>query len=229
VNWYVIEDGDRLTVLDAGFPGHWSQLPSLLASIGRSLADIDAVLLTHQHADHIGVAERVRTEAHAPVFVHEADAEGVRKGAENPSTLGMLALLRRPFFARYLVQILRDGGLNISGVEELTTFTDGELLDVPGRPRVIHAPGHTAGECALHIQDRDVLFSGDSLVTLDTSNGKVGPVVFGKPFTADVPTARESLARLEATGAGTLLPGHGEPWNDGVVEAVRVARAAFST
>ena len=49
VNWYVLEDGGRLTVIDAGLPGHWGQLPSLLTTIGRTVADIVVVLLTHGH------------------------------------------------------------------------------------------------------------------------------------------------------------------------------------
>src|SRR3954454_13586734 len=87
VNWYVIEQGGRLTVLDAGFPAHWSQLPRLLQTIGRSLDDVDAVLLTHHHPDHLGSAERIRRESGARVLTHDAAAAGARRGGQNPSTL----------------------------------------------------------------------------------------------------------------------------------------------
>jgi glyoxylase-like metal-dependent hydrolase (beta-lactamase superfamily II) len=46
---------------------------------------------------------------------------------------------------------------------------------VPGRPRVIHAPGHTAGNVALSLADRDVLIVGDTLGTLSFSRGESGP------------------------------------------------------
>ena len=45
-------------------------------------------------------------------------------------------------------------------------FADEEVLDVPGRPRVIHTPGHTAGNAALSLADREVLIVGDTLATL---------------------------------------------------------------
>jgi glyoxylase-like metal-dependent hydrolase (beta-lactamase superfamily II) len=49
-------------------------------------------------------------------------------------------------------------------VAELDKLADGEVLDVPGSPRVIHAPGHTAGSCALFLEDRSLLFSGDVIL-----------------------------------------------------------------
>jgi glyoxylase-like metal-dependent hydrolase (beta-lactamase superfamily II) len=223
VNWYVIEDGDKLTVLDAGFPGHWGQLPALLQAIGRTLADVDAILLTHAHADHLGCAERIR-DAGARALIHEAEVPAARRGGANPPALAVLAALPRPFFARYMAHIARAGGLHIPPLAAVATFADGEELDVPGRPRVRHTPGHTRGECVLHLAERDVLFSGDALVTLDTATGYVGPSLLTPPFVDDAAQARESLTILEATGAGTVLPGHGEPWHHGIAEAVRLAR-----
>lgn len=70
-NWFLVEEGDRLAVVDTGFPRSWSTLEEALRSLGRSPSDIDAVVLTHAHFDHMGFAERARSELGVPVWAHE--------------------------------------------------------------------------------------------------------------------------------------------------------------
>ena len=64
-NWYLLEDGERLTVLDAGLPGDLRQFVSALSRLGHAPADIDAVLVTHHHPDHRGNAERLHRPGRA--------------------------------------------------------------------------------------------------------------------------------------------------------------------
>lgn len=219
--WYVLEDGPHLTIVDAGLPVHWEQLPALLGMIGRTLEDVVAVLLTHYHPDHLGGAERIRASG-ARVFIHGADAEGARRGGGSPP--GLLRAMLRPSVARYMLVAIRSGATRVPHIAQLTTFTDGERLEVPGRPRVIHTPGHTGGECVLFVEDRGVLFTGDALVTFDPVTRQVGPRLLASPFVEDPQVAFTSLDQIESTGAPVVLPGHGEPWSAGVVEAVRRAR-----
>ncbi len=87
---YLVEEGGRVTVIDAGLPGLWRDLLAELDSMGRSLQDVAAVLLTHGDTDHLGFAE-------------------------------------------------------------LQTFRGGDVLDLPGSPRVVHLPGHTDGSVAFHV------------------------------------------------------------------------------
>ena len=104
----------------------------------------------------------------------------------------------------------------------MSTFGSGTTLDVPGALRVIHTPGHTPGNTALHAPDLDALFAGDTLSTLAVTSGRVGPQI--SPFSADPDEALASLAQIEQLQAQWLLPGHGAPWTDGVAAAVAVAR-----
>src|SRR3954453_9680350 len=60
VNWYVVEDGGRLTAVDAGLPGYGQSLETDLRAAGHNLADIDAVVLTHSDSDHMGMAAQMR-------------------------------------------------------------------------------------------------------------------------------------------------------------------------
>ena len=93
-----------------------------------------------------------------------------------------------------------------------------------GRPRPIFTPGHTHGHVALHFPETGTLISGDALVTLDPYTGRRGPRLVARAATADVDEAMASLQRLAETHAQTVLPGHGEPWTDGVQAAVDRAR-----
>jgi glyoxylase-like metal-dependent hydrolase (beta-lactamase superfamily II) len=217
VNSYLIEESGEITIVDAGAPGYWNDLPEELAAMGRTFSDVRALVLTHAHIDHVGFAERLRREKGVPVSVHELDAKMARGEAkpQNQKMLGVgLAALR---FIRFA---LAKGMLRATPILEVATFGDGATLDVPGAPRVIHVPGHSEGSAALHIPARDALFIGDAFATLNVLSGRTGPQL--APFGSDLPRARESLSRLERIEASLVLPGHGQPWTLGVAEAVRL-------
>ena len=225
INCYLIEEGGRLTLLDAGLPGYWKYLLSELEAMGRRLEDIDAVLVTHSHPDHFGFAERVRSTAGAKVYAHRL---------EIPTLTGNVAGKPPPFFSqgikpflyRYMAHAMGNGVMKRVPIAVINEFADGEVVDVPGKPRVVHTPGHTAGQCALHLQDRSILMSGDALVTYELLTFKPGPNIPANFVNEDSALTFESLARLENLEAKTVLPGHGEPWTGGVKQAVELARAA---
>jgi glyoxylase-like metal-dependent hydrolase (beta-lactamase superfamily II) len=219
VNSYLLEDRGEITIVDAGAPGYWNDLPNELAAMNRTFADIRALVLTHAHIDHVGFAERLRRERGVPVSVHELDAKMAR-GEAKPQNQKMLGI---GFAAlRFLRFALAKGMLRATPILEVATFGDGATLDAPGSPRVIHVPGHSEGSAALHVPARNALFVGDALATLNVLSGKTGPQL--APFGSDFPRARESLKRIEAIEADVVLPGHGQPWTGGVGEAVRLIR-----
>jgi glyoxylase-like metal-dependent hydrolase (beta-lactamase superfamily II) len=226
VNWYVIEDAGKLVVVDAGTPGDWDLLVETVGRLGHRLADIDAVLITHAHADHTGFAEQARTTAGSRVWIHEEDAP-VARGAKQPKTDGrVVPYLVRTEMYRTVFSLVRRGATKVVPIRELSTFADGEVLDVPGHPRVVHAPGHTLGTTAIQLEERSVLLTGDALVTRNPLTGRVGPQIMPSGFNNDTPAALAALGALLAVTADTVLPGHGEPWTGGVSEAVRAARKA---
>jgi glyoxylase-like metal-dependent hydrolase (beta-lactamase superfamily II) len=218
VNWYLIERGGRIILVDAGMRGYWPQLTDALSALGRKVEEVEAVVLTHAHADHVGFAHQVKANSDATVWVHERDAvAGLRR-------FPPFRLYLRPTAWPLLAHGLRNGLLATPDAAEVRTFTDGEVLDVPGRPRVRHLPGHTRGNCALHLPDASVVFSGDTLVTFDPYRRRRGPRLLVKGVNEDNEQARTSLDALAELNAQLLLPGHGEPWRDGVAAAVADAR-----
>ncbi|WP_137288396.1 MBL fold metallo-hydrolase [Natronorubrum halophilum] len=232
VNWYVVETDGRLLVVDAGLPAHWDQLVEWLVLRGYVLDDIAALVLTHGDPDHIGFAERLRATAGVPVLVHEADA-GLVRGTDGGQSAGdlvsMVADAWRPPVLKLYVELWRAGGSSIPPVESVETFEDGDVLDVPGQPRVIHVPGHSPGTCALFLPDRDILLCGDALATIDLRTGRAdGPQLMAM-FNDDRAQALESLAELETLGTVVLLPGHGGQWRGEMSAAVRLARERDDT
>ena len=224
INLYLIEDGDRLTLVDGGVPMFKRQLDAYLVQIGRTVADIDAVVLTHAHVDHVGIVESVRTAAPATVHVHQADAEMARTGKVQGRDGSMLPYLRYPATWKLLWVAGRSGAGRTPKVAEVTTFDGPVELDVPGRPRVVPTPGHSAGHVCFHLPDRGALFVGDALCTYNPLTGARGPQLMPRAFAKDVRQALDSLDALEGLDAGLLLPGHGEPWTDGPAAAVARAR-----
>jgi glyoxylase-like metal-dependent hydrolase (beta-lactamase superfamily II) len=220
VNAYLVEEAGEVTIVDAGVPGFYRDLPRELASMERSVADVRALLLTHGHSDHIGFAERLRTERHVPVSVHEADAALARGEVPNPAK-GYGSIKLGPL-AGFLWFTLLRGGLRTPKLREVSTFGDGATLDVPGTPRVILTPGHTPGSAALLFQGRNALLLGDAFATYAVTTGRRGPQI--APFTADTSEALRSLSRIENISADVVLPGHGDPWTGGVSGAVRLVR-----
>jgi glyoxylase-like metal-dependent hydrolase (beta-lactamase superfamily II) len=225
-NFYLVEEGGRLLLVDAGAPRDWDLLVRTLAALGRRLDDLEAVLVTHAHSDHTGFAERARATAGVPVWIHEADA-AVAKGAKPGKNDGRNSryLLRVEFY-RTLVSLTRRGALRMIPVEQLSTFGDGETLQLPGSPRAVHAPGHTPGSAALLLERRRVLLTGDVLATRNPLTGRDGPQIMPSGLNRDTPQALRSLDVLDPIPADVLLPGHGDPWTQGAAEAARLARAA---
>jgi glyoxylase-like metal-dependent hydrolase (beta-lactamase superfamily II) len=223
-NWYMFEDGGKFVLADAGATRDWRLLLSTLQTLQQPLESVEAILLTHAHSDHTGFAEQARSEAGTTVYVHDADAE-VAKTGKPPRTDGSYVpyLLMRESY-RTLFGLMRHGGLRIIPVKEVSTFADGEMIDIPGHPRVVHMPGHTAGSAALWFESRSAVCTGDCLVTRNPMTGRRGPQIMPASLNVDTNGALNSLAALERVSAELVLPGHGEPWKHGAAEALRLAK-----
>jgi glyoxylase-like metal-dependent hydrolase (beta-lactamase superfamily II) len=223
VGWYLCDVDGAITVVDCGFSGYFGQLPAALSELGRSLDAVAAVVLTHYHSDHVGSAERIRTESGATVFAPAGDAAGVQTG-KVPVPGGLASSLWRPAMMRYMAHAVRNGGAKVTPVREVRTYGDGDVLEVPGGLRAVHTPGHTDGHCALLAEGAGVLFAGDALGTVDARFEPAGPRLL--PFNEDAGRARDSLSRLEGLSAGVVVVGHGRPFEGTPAEAVEGARAS---
>ena len=224
-NFYVLRDGDELTIIDAGCSREWSKLARGLRSIGLSLKAVAGILITHAHADHFGFAKKAAA-AGVAVSVHEAEvprADGTYTGrfAATPREI--------PVFNRYALRtflpMVVAGIMRLEHTGAVSTFQDGEALDLPGHPVAVHTPGHTEGHTMFHLPGRGLLFTGDGLITMDLLGPDTRPQMIEQRFSLDHDQAMASLYRITDLDADLLLPGHGRPWAGTPAAAVELIRS----
>ncbi len=226
VNWYVVEEGGRLTAVDAGLPGFAKTLTSDLSLLGHTVDEIDALVLTHSDADHTGLARRLR-DAGARVLIHHADEPTLRRPrpkSGDAKPINIMPQLRHPQLLKLIAHMAASGGFRPTSLEGAETFSADEVLDVPGSPRVIATPGHTPGHCALYFEQRNALFVGDALCTRNPATGRPGSQVMPSAMNVSTDQCFDSLAAIQAISAGVLLVGHGDPWYGSAEQAVESAR-----
>ena len=219
INAYLIEEANEVTLVDAGIAGLYRDLPKELASMGRTIEDVRALILTHGHSDHIGFAER------------SAPSDTSRYRSTKPTRRSLAARWRTP--PKVSVRP-RPGRWSGSSGSRCCVADFGPVTSVRSRrsvtarpstcPGALSSPSRqaTPGSAVLHFRSLGALLIGDAFATYAVTTGARGPRV--APFTADAAQAVESLTRIEDVSSDLVLPGHGDPWTGGVEEAVRLVR-----
>jgi glyoxylase-like metal-dependent hydrolase (beta-lactamase superfamily II) len=166
VHFFLLEEDGEITLIDAGLSGYRDTLEPALQRAGPSIGDVKAIVLTHADPDHVGFAGKLQRTHGTPVYVHRSDSDRTREPKTKQterSPVAMLPMLRHSHGRRALRHMIANRGAKQAKVTEIIPLDDGDQLDVPGRLRVIHTPGHTDGHCVLYAPSQDALFIGDAV------------------------------------------------------------------
>jgi glyoxylase-like metal-dependent hydrolase (beta-lactamase superfamily II) len=180
-NSYLIT-GDENIIVDTGTGENIETLVAAISAHGIKLKDVDLILSTHCHIDHIGGNEELKKRCNAEIAAHTIDAQYI-KSANGEFTRASS----------------HDYGLNPVQVERL--IDEGDTID---GFKVIYTPGHTLGSICLYNEDTNALISGDTIF----GDGAVGRTDLPG---GDFDKLLESIKKLSAYHVEKILPGHGEP------------------
>ena len=205
---------ERLTLIDAGMAGSRILLERYLRRIGRRFDELERIVCTHGHPDHIGgLGEILRDRDDVAVLIHPADLDGLQRPFRDALDPAEPRAVRRGRLIQYLTRAPADP----------TPVHDGDVIPALGGLRVVHTPGHTPGSICLYLERARVIFTGDVLQVIR------GGLTFASAFFShDHAGARSSVERLASLDIATIAMSHYPPWRDRPNETLRdlAARAA---
>lgn len=214
VNAYLLETGDGLLLVDAGWPNKTETIFKAVQECGHNPAHIRHLVLTHGHIDHAGSAAEVRRRTGARTYAHAADLELITKGeAVRPGTAVTPGII--PAIA-YRV-FIKPGGTTYESLAVDQTLEDGETLPMANHVEVIHSPGHCAGRIALLLRPEGIVIAGDICSNIMGLNYSV--------LNEDRALARKSILRVAEYPFERAVFGHGKPLDE---QANQLLKEKFS-
>jgi len=227
VNCYVCRGPSGWTVVDTGFHDALAEdaWPRVLGELGIRFQDIDQILVTHYHPDHIGAAGWLQQQSGAPAFLHEPEMQQVNLFWGNREI--QAAALRDYYGAEGMpAEISADiGGHHrrqwetVQPAPELRTLPTGSQVRIGSDDyAVLWTPGHSDGLAIFWNPVTGLLFANDMILNKITPNVSLWPHCRPNPLEDYL----GSLARVEALGAKLALPGHRTMITDVAGRAVEI-------
>jgi glyoxylase-like metal-dependent hydrolase (beta-lactamase superfamily II) len=223
VNCYLIED-EPLTLIDTG-PNSGKSLDELeraLARLGHAIDELDLIVITHQHMDHLGLLEILARRSGAEVAAFHALKPYLANFALSAAADDEFAqlVMRTHGVPRDLATVLGSVGAAFRAFGSSGVITrelrDGESLALRDRSlQAFHRPGHSPSDTVFWDAERRILIAGDHLLAHISSNPLVSRPLEGEHTAGERPAALinylESMRATRELPAELVLPGHGDP------------------
>jgi glyoxylase-like metal-dependent hydrolase (beta-lactamase superfamily II) len=222
VHAFLLDWGDGLTLIDTLSSDRGKVVLAEMERLGRPVADLKRIVLTHAHRSHVRGAARLRELSGAQVIANAWEGEII--AGERPSApTGFLPC--RPlqvyklqfglnlgyYIERYLGR--RPAFVSFPACEPDRTISDGDMI---GPLQVIHTPGHSDGSMSFYWPAQRALFTGDVVVTWPRIEAG------WKGLSTDMDANRRSLSQLATVGEVEYVgSGHGPPLVDDAAVKLR--------
>lgn len=219
---YGVQSAHGVVLIDAGMDSSGADVGVLLDAMGRTVDDVQAVLLTHWHNDHSAGAGAIARKTGCRVYYHAGDRAQI--SGVGPKRGGFRQQLARkvPEWGVFVLAIGLLGEAVSESVEATTTCRDGDVVE--DEFEILETPGHTPGHVSVFHRPTQALFAGDALAVI---NGHIR--YMARPVTPDLTLARRSIERCLSVSPRVLCPGHREPLTRDVVDRIAEMRRRLNT
>lgn len=214
INFFLLKKGESITLIDAGIDNQtcWDYFNIVLAEHGFKTTDIDRIVLTHHHEDHVGLLRRILAVKDIPIYAHPITILRLKMDSD-------FFHMRYRFFQTLYTEMdcILDAQSRLEKLKKTLNELDKKRLianyipitagDFVGEFEVIETPGHSPDSISLYDRKRQWLFTGDLVLKDSSTNAIIDPDLNGVRLQS-VTQQRQSLLKCAELDAKLVFPGH---------------------
>jgi len=219
VNCFLIP-GEELTLIDCGLHSkeNWKRLQDRLEEHGYKVKDIEQVIITHEHRDHIGLLPEIIANSNAIIripksiekWIVQPEQMKTQLGTFNKKLFGSLGFPEKVLDQVFQFIDIVELGKKIEPTDRLHFFKEGDYLRFGNTDwEVLNTPGHSPTQYVFLQKEQRRIFGSDMLlpiapmpIIMEDANRK------GEP-TRSLNALLNSFQRLKQFDIQTVYPGHG--------------------
>ena len=208
-NTFIVKERGTI-LIDCGAPKKANAFIKHLPATGIKPEDIQLIIITHGHWDHIGSAADIKEITGAKIAMHHREKDRLEKLSQPPlKGVGAWGSFLAKTMAAVMTPFIHIRSAEVDIVLEDTTFS---LNDYGIAGRIVYSPGHTVGSVSI------LLDSGEAIVGDMAMNSLPMRLSPGLPiFAENLPQLIESWRKLLKADVKSIYPSHGGPFSPDIM------------